>query len=211
MLTFPPNPTVGDAYAEGGGSWLWNAKSVWERGFTPVLLPTLITLDPNAATTGYTVEVSALGSEFMPASKVWFDGAEMATTFVSDSELTFTAPSSDTPKTVQVTVVTGAETSDPLSFEYTEAATSPPSLVSMSPTTPVGHVGPYTLVMDGFSFDGSAVTLFDGVEKGVTAYDGNYRIYCTINIGVDVVAGTTYQVSVRTGQGTSGSLPLEVQ
>lgn len=184
---------------------------MWERGFVPVLLPTLITLNPNAATTGYTVEVSALGSEFMPASKVWFDGAEMATTFVSDTELTFTAPSSDTPKTVQVYVVTGVETSTSLPFQYTEAATQPPMLVSLPPQTPIGHVGPWTFPLDGFSFDGSAVTLFDGVEKGVTSYDGSYRCYCTINIGVDVVAGTTYQVSVRTGQGTSSSLPLEVQ
>lgn len=213
-LDFPSNPAVGQGYQGGtdNGSWIWNDKGVWKRGAAPTPLdPVLTALVPNAATTDTIVEVMALGSDFETWSVVQFDNAPMATTFVSASELRFTAPESATPKIVQVSVTTDALTSGALNFEYTPAATSPPVLVGMTMSTPPGYVGPYDLVLDGFSFDGSAVTLFDGIEKGVTAYDGSYRLYCTINVGVDVISGTTYQVSVRTGQGTSNSLPLEVQ
>jgi IPT/TIG domain len=210
MLNFPDSPTTDQTFdATPLKQFRWVGDR-WRRGLKPPPLLVLTSLVPNATTVGNSVEVRALGSGFTAASEVQFDGAPIATTFVSDIELRFTAPVSATEKTVPVSVVDGAQTSGQLSFIYSAAATQPPVLVAMQPNIPAGVTGPYNLVLDGFYFDGSAVTLFDGVEKGVTQYDGSYRCYCTVNVGVDVISGSTYAVSVRTGMGTSAALTLTV-
>jgi hypothetical protein len=159
MLTFPPNPTVGDAYAEGGGSWVWNAKSVWERGYIPPPLE-LISIIPSAIiinTAG--VVVMLTGTGFRISSEARFDGVALATTFLSDTQLTTVVPESAVVKTVAVTVTDGAETSNPLNFNYNEPSPASLRIDTITPNqTPRGGA-PCPIVVRGAGYvDGCVLT-----------------------------------------------------
>ena len=84
-LTFPDNPAVGDEHQENGNSWVWNAKSVWERGVGPE--PVLVSLVPDNAyvTLDLPKQVDINGSGFQLNSRIFFDNVPLVGGYVSST------------------------------------------------------------------------------------------------------------------------------
>ena len=127
--------------------------------------PVTTSLSPASALAGgsqFTLTVN--GSGFVNSSTVNWNGAALATTFVSSSQLTATVPASDiaTGGTASVTVVTpspGGGTSNAQTFTINNPA---PVLSSISPTsTDAGGPG-FTLTVKGSSFLNSSTVNWNG-------------------------------------------------
>jgi len=176
MLTFPQNPAVGDAYAAGGNSWMWNA-TYWERG-VGLVKPFLTQLVPDSGPTNDPgIAVRVLGGNFKADSVVFWDAAEMPTTFVSDTELNVTALSAPLASVATVTVSqdAGVMVSGPLEFTYIQPG---PIITALEPNVSPTNVAT-PVKIKGSNFTSNSRVVFDGVvitptfvnagELGVTA------------------------------------------
>ncbi|MDD1655646.1 MAG: hypothetical protein LUO91_08120, partial [Methanomicrobiales archaeon] len=151
--------------------------------------PVLSGISPATATAGgsaFTMTVTGTG--FIPASKVRWNGADRATTYVSSTTLSASIPSSDlaTAGTRTVTVFTaapGGGTSDARTFTISQAPTPTPT-PSPTPTstqTPVSQVTIGGKVIDEYNmavpYTYVAVAREDtGARTYVyTSYDGSFR------------------------------------
>lgn len=87
----------------------------------PPVYPELDSIDPaTAAIGGAPFTLTCHGSNYTAQSVIMFDDAALATTFVSDQELTaLVDPAAAVAGTVPVAVVTGADGTDPLDFIFT--------------------------------------------------------------------------------------------
>ena len=159
-FSFPPNPAVGDAYAAGGNSWFWNSV-LWERG-TGLVKPFLTQLVPNEGPTNDpSIAVRVLGGNFKADSKVFWDVAEMPTTFVSSTELNVTALSAPLASIANVTVSqdAGLMASGPLEFTYIQPA---PFITALEPNVSPTNVATTVKIIGG-NFTSNSIVVFDGV------------------------------------------------
>lgn len=114
--------TVDDFYVVNGPYSRSSIDDVFEFEFVAVPTPVLTLLDPaTAVADDEDVEVTLTGENFIDLSIVNFDGSNVETTFVSDTELTITV-SAAAADTVDVFVDnTESEESETLEFEFTTA------------------------------------------------------------------------------------------
>lgn len=94
-----------------------------EGAITEVAPPVLSSLNPaTAIAAAPDVTLHAIGTGFAPSDQIWWNGAPVATTFVSATELTavVVVPGAPTSVLVQVRDVLGAE-SAPQTFTVTSA------------------------------------------------------------------------------------------
>lgn len=158
MFNFPSNPAPGDAFQPAiNASYMWNGE-FWERG-VGVLVPFITQLIPNQGPVNdATVAVRVIGGNFIAASVVSFDGVAVATTFVSASEVTCTAPSAPLAKVANVTVGHLAMTSNSLPYTYLQPA---PFITVLEPASgPTGQTVPFKI--KGGNFTTNSVVYFDG-------------------------------------------------
>lgn len=175
VFVFPAAPEIGDAYASGGASYFWNGI-IWERG-VGLVKPFLTQLIPNEGPTNAATAVRVLGGNFKADSEVRWDGVAVATTFVTTSELTCTAPSEPLAKIVSVDVMqdAGLMISGPLEFTYVQPA---PHITALEPNVSPTNVAT-PVKIKGSNFTSNSKVVFDGVvltptfvnagELGVTA------------------------------------------
>ena len=157
---FPSSPAVGDAYAAGGNSWFWN-DVLWERG-TGLVKPFLTQLVPNEGPTNDPgIAVRVLGGNFKADSKVFWDAAEMPTTFVSTSELNVTALSAPLASVANVTVSqdAGLMVSGPLEFTYIQPG---PIITALEPNVSPTNVTTRVKIK-GSNFTSNSEVVFDAV------------------------------------------------
>jgi hypothetical protein len=97
------------------------AQGQW-LGIIEIPPPVLSAIDPATAVVGDPqLTLTASGSDFTYSSRIVFDGAEKATNFVSDSELTSTImPAGAVAGTVPVLVRTNGQDSSSLDFTFTD-------------------------------------------------------------------------------------------
>jgi hypothetical protein len=162
-FVFPPAPALGDAYASGGVSWVWNGI-YWEYG-TGLLIPFITALIPSEVATNIAgTVVRVVGGNFVPTSEVWFDGAAIATTYVGSTELTFTAPSRALAAVVSVDVRQGAVTSGPKEFTYVQPQ---PFINALQPNaSPTGQTTPVKVI--GGNYTAQSKVIFGGTELPTT-------------------------------------------
>jgi hypothetical protein len=159
VFVFPAAPEIGDAYASGGASYFWNGI-IWERG-VGLVKPFLTQLIPNEGPTNAATAVRVLGGNFKADSEVRWDGVAVATTFVTTSELTCTAPSEPLAKIVSVDVMqdAGLMISGPLEFTYIQPG---PIITALEP-----NVSPTNVVtrvkIKGSNFTTNSKVVFDAV------------------------------------------------
>ena len=147
--------------------------------------PVLSGISPVSATAGGSgLTLTVTGSGFVPGSKVRWDGADRATTYLSSTQLTASIPSSDiaTAGTRSVTVFTaapGGGTSGARTFTISQAPTPTPT---PTPTqTPVSQITLGGKVIDEYNmavpYTYVAVAREDtGARTYVyTSYDGSFR------------------------------------
>lgn len=88
---------------------------------SPVLYPELDGIDPaTAVIAGAPFTLTCYGANYTAQSVISFDNGDLATTFVSDQQLTaLVDPALAVAGTVPVAVRTGTDSSDPLDFTFT--------------------------------------------------------------------------------------------
>ncbi|MGH9937542.1 MAG: IPT/TIG domain-containing protein, partial [Blastocatellia bacterium] len=117
--------------------------------------PTITGVTPNSATAGSSdVTITVSGTGFLAASKVRFNSAELATVFVSDTQLTATVPASSLTAggTASVTAVNpapGGGTSNPATFTINSQV---PVITNLSPGFAIVGGQQFTLTVNGTGF-----------------------------------------------------------
>jgi hypothetical protein len=127
--------------------------------------PALTTLSPGAATAGgVPFTVTLTGTGFTSAATAQWNGANLATTFVSATQLTAVVPASliAVPSTAQITVLINGVSSNGLSFVVSTVTVS-----SLSPPTSAAGQ-PFTLTVNGSGFNSSSVVEWNGTPLSTT-------------------------------------------
>ena len=161
---------------------------------------------------GFTLTVN--GTSFVSTSTVQWNGASLATTFVSAIKLTATVPASDITSTgaAAITILNlapGGGTSSPsLSFNIVNPV---PSATSLSPSTVVAGSAKFTLTVNGSSFVSGATVLWNGTALTTTFVSGS-KLTATVPT-TDVTNPGTARVTISNpspGGGASGALTFTI-
>ncbi|MGE0129856.1 MAG: hypothetical protein AB7U82_17380 [Blastocatellales bacterium] len=127
--------------------------------------PVITTLSPNAATAGSgDVAITVNGTGFVSTSKVRFNGADLATNFISATQLTATIPSGSltTVGVANITVfnpVPGGGTSSAVSFAINNPV---PTIAGLSPASVTAGGSDFTLTVNGTNFISGSVIRING-------------------------------------------------
>ena len=199
MLTFPPNPVVGTEHQEHGNSWIWNDRSVWERGAGP--LPVITALVPNVGPFNINTAVTIQGENFMQASRVQHDGVLALGGYVSPTEMRTTMPPGAVGAVVQVRVKDGQQLSNSLPFTY-EAA--PPMLIELNPSSVEINQNPLLVNVIGQFFTPASVVYGNTTALVTTFVDENTLTVIAPTGGAEA----TIQISVHDGALVTTSLPF---
>jgi len=131
------------------------SNSAVHQVIAPVSTPVLTGISPASAVAGSAdLPLAVSGSSFASSSIVRWNGADLATTYVTESQLTAVIPPAhlETAQTAQVTVYTpeaGGGTSDVLAFFVTEAAADVTEQDVASGTDPSASVTPAAATASG--------------------------------------------------------------
>jgi large repetitive protein len=199
---FPDLPSLNQGHIAGTSSFVWKGRS-WDRGPAGVVVPppTLISLNPNTTPVSTSPVVTVTGANFTAASEVNFGSYPIATTFVSATELTCTAPPNPTAEILQVTVVDGPQTSNSLPFEYTAAVV--PTLISLVPNSTEVNTMPAVAVT------GTNFTTLTLVRFGATTIPPTFVSATRLDITAPSSPTVkTVQVTAVEGATTSNPLPF---
>lgn len=198
-LTFPPNPVVGTEHQENENSWIWNAKSVWERGAEPL---NLISLVPDSAFFGLDFDnvVQINGTGFRTGHTVYLDNVAIPATYVSSTR--FTAIINGVNEPVARDALVKVSTSNALPFHFT-GATAAPSFQSINPTSAWNNWVTLDISCMGSGFHPAAKAIWNGVEQANTVYVSPNEIKFNINPSVEPLGINT--VGVTNGAGFTAS------
>ncbi len=138
--------------------------------------PTITGLDPDHKTVGdagFTLTVNGTG--FIDGSVVRFDGADRATTYVSDTRLTAPVYASDLgeARVFNVTVFNptpGGGESAPATFTIYNPA---PTITGLSPDHKIAGDPGFTLTVNGTGFNASSVVRWGGTDKATSLVSGH--------------------------------------
>jgi hypothetical protein len=179
--------------------------------------PTLTSISPTSATAGAAVlTLTVTGTGFISSSQVEWNGAALATTYVSGTSLTAQVPAADltTSGTASVTVVNpapGGGTSAAESFTIASSLNPVPTLSTLSPAGAAPGAVPMTLTVTGTNFVDTSEVLWNGAAL-VTSYVSSTTLTAQIP-ATDLTSTGTATVTVMNptpGGGTSGSLTFTI-
>jgi uncharacterized protein (TIGR03437 family) len=162
--------------------------------------PALTNINPSATTMGGgPFTLTATGNNFVSGSKVRWNGADLATTFVSATQLTATVPASliVAAGTAQVTVFNptpGGGTSVPLTFTINNLNPNNPTIASINPGA-VGAGGPgFNLAVMGTNFvSGSTVRI--GTTARSTTFVSATMLTAAL-LASDIATAGSYDITV---------------
>ncbi|MFH1150288.1 MAG: hypothetical protein V1748_07425 [Actinomycetota bacterium] len=185
------NPTTNKVYVANNGS---NDVSVI---YDPNSLPTTTGMNPTSKTAGdpgFTLTVD--GTNFIPVSVVRWEGADRATTYVSDLQLTATIPASDitTAGTFDVTVFNPAPGGGESNAQMFTVNNPLPTTTGMDPTSKTAGDPGFTLTVDGTNFVAASTVRWDGADRA-TAYVSDTQLTATIPAS-DIATAGTFDVTV---------------
>jgi subtilisin family serine protease len=213
-----PSPTTGVDWSypgqiltTSGTSLLWQSPPPT----TPVNpVPTLTSISPTSAPIySPSITLTVTGTGFTIASQVHFSGAEVATTYVSSTQLTAVVPASfltpfspDTfngpPGITVFNPAPGGGTSDSLPFTLI-ANPGVPSITSISPTTAVAGSFNFELQVTGNNLYNSQI-YWNGQQLQTIVEDNNFLdAFVTSNLLVNPSTAQITAVSTGNGGGTS--------
>lgn len=133
--------------------------------------PAITTVTPNSTTVGSSdVAVTVNGTNFISTSKVRFNGANLATTFVSSTQLTATIPASSLTVlgVANITVFSptpGGGTSNAASFAINNPV---PTVVSLNPSSATAGDAGFTLTVNGTNFISGSIIRINGNDHATT-------------------------------------------
>jgi hypothetical protein len=178
-------------------------------------VPKATSLSPSSALAGgasFTLTVN--GSNFVSTSSVEWNGAKLATTFVSSIQLTASVRATDikTAGSAQVTIVNpapGGGTSNALTFNINNPV---PALTNLQPPNATHGGAAFSLTVSGTGFVSTSQVLWNGSPR-TTTYASGTRIKAAIT-AADIAAAGTAQVTVSNpapGGGSSNSLTFTIK
>ena len=173
-------------------------------------VPAINSISPSSATAGgpaFTLTVN--GSNFISGSKVhWNVSQTLTTTFVTNTQVTATVPSSDlrTAGTASVTVVNatpGGGTSNAMTFTVNNPV---PAISSISPSRATAGGPAFTLNMNGSNFVMGSVLNWNGSPRSTT-FSSRTRLTASISAADIAAPGTAFVtvVNAQPGGGTSNA------
>jgi hypothetical protein len=216
-FNFPDTPTLDqEFFAIEGLSYIWDG-AVWNRkisggGNTPppsdIEIPSITGLTPTSMEAdGSTQNLIVDGTDFPPNSEVLLDDVAVATTFVSDTQLsaTVTTPVIEGSDKVKVSGSLAVE-SNKMTLNYVSSGVNP-DISSLNPTSLSSSAGTTLVDCIGLSGAGTesfyspdAIVVMDGRDMPTTYHSvGLLRFEVT---GTDWAPGT-YPVIVRQIGGVS--------
>jgi hypothetical protein len=180
-------------------------------------IPTLASVSPNSAVAGSAgLAITATGSGFVTSSVVEWNGAALATTYVSGTSLTAQVPASDLSSTGTASVAVqtpapGGGTSASLSFAITPVPNPAPTINSLSPSGITVGGPAFTLTVTGSQFVSSSQVLWNGAALATTYVSGT-SLAAQVPAS-DIGSTGSASVAVQTpapGGGTSTSLSFAI-
>jgi hypothetical protein len=174
------------------------------------LAPEVTSVSPDKATVGSVgPSIVVAGTNFVPRSIVQLDGAPLATSFVSGTELRATIP---TTKLAAVAVLRlSVGTSPPgggASKEVTFQVQNPTAmLTSLAPLSVITGTGPTTLTASGTGFVPGAKVVFGGTDL-TTTFTSSTSLDATIPAGLLLNTGSIPVKVVNPAPGGGDSAPI---
>lgn len=180
----------------GGG----NSNTVNFTIASPAPIPRVTSIDPTSVmggSQGFTLTVN--GTNFTQNSVVRFNGNALATTFVSNTQLTAAVTTNDvaTPGTASITVFTpspGGGTSNAALLTINVPPNPVPAITALNPNTVMSGGGNFTLTVTGTGFVQSSVVRFNNADRATT-YVSATELRATIQSG-DIINGGTASITV---------------
>jgi hypothetical protein len=174
------------------------------------LAPAVTSVDPASATVGSVgPSITAFGDNFVPRSILQLDGAPLATTFVSATELRATIPTSKLAAVGLLRISVG--TSPPgggASREVIFAVTNPkPAVTSLAPLSVMVGAGATAVTVSGSGFVQGARIMFGGTDL-VTTFVSTSQLTGAIPSAALAVAGSVPLTVMNPSPGGGGSPPF---
>ncbi len=177
--------------------------------------PTLTSVSPNTGSQGSSVNVTLTGTSFVAGATVAVSGTGVApsnVTVVSPTQITatFALAANAVVGTHNATVSTAAGASSAVAFNVTASTPTAPTLSSVAPNTGAQGTS-VNVTLTGTKFIAGATVAVSGsgvTASGVTVVSAT-QITAVLNIGIGAAAAS-YNVSVSTSAGTSGTVPFTV-
>ena len=179
--------------------------------------PAITSLSPSSAMAGGSAfTLTVMGTQFIAASQILWNGSSVPTTYVSSTSLTAQIPASDLSSSgtaiidVQ-TPVPGGGTSNALSFTISTSPNPIPTLTSLSPSSAIVGGPAFTLKVTGTGFIAASQILWNG-SAAPTTYVSSTSLTTQIpasdlgSVGTDLVAVQ----NPAPGGGDSGSLDFTI-
>jgi hypothetical protein len=179
-------------------------------------VPGLSDLSPSSAIAGRSAfALTVDGSNLIATSAVYWNGSELPTTYISDTQLIAQVPAIDIAAagTATVTIVTpspGGGTSNALNFTI-NAANPTPSISLLAPVAVTAGASAFTLTVSGSNFISSSVVDWNGTALPTT-FVSVTELTAQVPATDDAASGTA-SVTVTNptpGGGTSSALPFTI-
>jgi photosystem II stability/assembly factor-like uncharacterized protein len=191
-----------------------HGRSMWETNVSSVTsIPAIVGLTPPsviAGASGFTLTIS--GGAFTPTAIVQWNGANLATTYGSATQLTATVPAGDLAAagTAAVTVVIpGGNVSNPFTFTIDNPV---PTAATLSPTSGIVGGSNFTLTVNGTNFVSTSTVEWKGSALA-TAFVSSTKLTATVPAS-DIAATGTAAVTVSNpapgGGTTSPALTFDI-
>ena len=172
--------------------------------------PGLTTLSPaSAIASGSAFTLTVTGTGFVGSSQVEWNGAALATTYVSATQMTASVPGSLTASagSASVLVSTGSLSSPALNFTIT----APPAITTLNPASIVAYGAAFTLTVNGTGFTSGATVEWNNsplTTKFVSATQLTASVPASVITGAGSVSIVVFDGPVTTN---TVSLPVTAQ
>jgi hypothetical protein len=198
---FPATPYVGQAHVSDNLRWSWNGAG-WERGSTQELPVSVFSIDPITEwhdNPAFTLTVT--GENFILLSEIIYNGAAVATTHVSDTQMT----ASITPPAIGGAVSATVNVTDAITPDFTITYVSRPFVTDIDPDG-AGQGDPaFTLTVTGNYFVAASQILYNGAGVATTFVSAT-ELTCSVT--PPAVGGAT-SATVNVTGATSADFPLQ--
>ncbi len=176
--------------------------------------PSITSINPNSANAGSSnVTITVNGAGFVNPSRARFNGADLATSFVSSTQLTATIPASSLTAagTANLTVFNqtpGGGTSNSVAFTINNLV---PAITSLNPSSATAGGPAFTLIANGTNFVNGSTVQWQGSNRATTFVSAT-QLTAAITAADIATAGTANVTAVNSapGGGTSNSAGFSI-
>ena len=184
---------------------------------SPNPTPTMTGMNPSSINSGsaaFTIAITGTG--FVQSSQVTWNGAALATNYVSATTLTAQVPAADVATAGTATVVVtnpqpGGGSSAASIFTINQAPNPVPNIAGLSPATASANSGAFTLTVNGSGFVSGSQVMWNGMSRVTTFVSAN-QVTAAIN-AADITTQGTATVTVMNptpGGGTSNAVSFTI-